>query len=142
MRLLLTLALAAPLALLALPPAGGAPLDESPLGDAMAELDDHLRTLRRTLKDPEARAKSLEAIVGLQGAVLRAKVEVPPMANGLEGEARATFVRDYRKAMIALQQDVHLLEGHVLDGNDDEALATFKLVRKHEDPGHDRFTEE
>ncbi len=142
MRRLLLLALLLPAALWTLPTAGGAALDDGPLATAMEDMDAHLRTLRRTLKDPESRDASLEAIVGLQDAVGRAKVLVPPMARGLEGEAHAAFVRDYRKAMIALGADLLVLEGHVVDGDQEKALEAYKAVRKHEDPGHERFTEE
>jgi soluble cytochrome b562 len=143
MRRLLLLPALALAVLWFLPASGGANTpDEGPLAEAMEEMDAHMRTLRKTLKDPARGADSLAAIVGLQGAVNAAKVEVPPMARGLEGEAREAFVRDYRKAMIDLGEDLLALERHVVDGDLEKAMEAYKAVRKHEDPGHERFTEE
>ncbi len=118
----------------------GATPDETPLGEAMEEIETHIRTLRKSLKDPAQNEASLTAIVGLQHAVAKAKVEAPHMAEPMEGKAKVDFVLAYRKAMIAFDRDLLTLEENVIDGDLETAMATYKGIRAREDKGHERFT--
>lgn len=138
----LFLALAAFTSLQLTAPADGAGLDETPLGEAMEEVETHIRTLRKSLKDPAQNATSLTAIVGLQHAVAKAKVESPHMAESMEGKPKEEFVTAYRKAMIAFGRDLLTLEENVVDGDLETAMVTYKGIRAREDKGHERFTED
>lgn len=140
LSLTLFLALAAFASLQLTAPAESAVLDDTPLGEAMEEIETHMRTLRKSLKDPAQGATSLTAVVGLQHAVAKAKVEAPPMSETMEGAAKQEFVSAYRKAMIAFDRDLLTLEENLVDGDMEAAMTTYKAIRKREDSGHERFT--
>lgn len=135
-----------PAAALSLGLAGGAspttPQDheESPLEEAMLDLEEAVGKLRRTLRDEAKTAESLEYLLLAQRATFRARLETPSMTADLPEADRAAFQRDYRKVMVELLTTQLRLETALLDGDLETARATFKEMRPIEDKGHDRFT--
>lgn len=117
-------------------------LDETPLAEAMETIEDEMRVLRKSLKDPAQNSASLTSIVAMQGAVAKAKILSPQMAGTQPAEKREAFVIDYRRTMIGMARQLLDLEELVLDGKNEEAGTLFKEIRRLEDSGHERFTED
>jgi len=119
-----------------------APTDETELGSAMETMEDALRSLRKSLRSAEQNPASLATLVELQAAVHAAKVETPAMAGKMPAEQRPAFVRDYRKEMVGMARMLLDLELLVLEGKQEEAGDLLKKIRRLEDSGHERFTED
>ena len=117
--------------------------DETPLAASMHTVEDSLRLLRRSLRDPEQTAASLATVSDCQLALLRCKVEVPAMAASVPEGERAAFVRDYRLGMVELVEAFLELERALLEGEGpDELKAIYTRIKEMEDPAHERFTED
>lgn len=115
---------------------------ETVLAGHMEVLESHLAKLRRTLRDEDRRDESLAHIAGIQAAVVASKAEAPVMLPSiLEGE-RAAFQTAFRREMVGMLKRLCDLELAVLDGETDQARTIFKVIRKMEDDGHERFTED
>lgn len=112
------------------------------MDEAMEQLEDNLRVLRKSMKDEAMVETSLEAVLGMQEAVAQCKHAVPPMAEALEGAPRKEFMKAFRLQFIGLDRDLLTLEEQLLKSEFAKAKETYKLVRKHEDEGHERFTED
>ncbi|MDP6539079.1 MAG: hypothetical protein QF903_02790 [Planctomycetota bacterium] len=143
--LLACLALCVAAASPAQPPAqdggeGDEPL--TPLAAQMEDLEAHLAKLRRTLRDETKREESLGHISAIQSAVVASKAERPVMTDGQPEAEQAAFVTAYRREMVGMLKELCELEVAVLDGNTDLARTLFKAIKKLEDGGHERFTED
>lgn len=115
--------------------------DDSPLLAAMDEINAGLRNLRRAVKDPERRADCLAIVDEMQGAVLRAKREVPPIAAKQEGEAGARTTSGYRRMMAEVLATTARLEIAILDGDAEAAGAVLRELNELKAAGHERFQE-
>ncbi|HBF22515.1 MAG TPA: hypothetical protein DDW23_01750 [Planctomycetes bacterium] len=113
-----------------------------PLEERMLVLKRGMRSLRRSLKDPEKDAASLDVIVEMQKAVAEGKLIPPPMVDAIPKEGRDEFVLDYRKLMILTQQELLKLEMGLLENDRDSAKAAYDALKAMEDAGHERFTED
>lgn len=114
--------------------------DHGPIAEAMETMEDELRVLRKSLRDPAQNESSLKSIVAFQVAVGSAKVAAPPMVAKQPAEKRAELTNAYRKMMIDLSHKLLTLEELVLDGKLEEAQTLFKEIRGMEEDGHERFT--
>ncbi len=115
---------------------------ETVLAEQMEVLESHLAKLRRTLRDEELRDESLAHIAGIQAAVVASKAEAPVMLPSIPEGERAAFQTAYRREMVGMLMSLCDLEVAVLDGETDQARTIFKAIRKMEDDGHERFTED
>jgi hypothetical protein len=115
---------------------------ETQLAGAMEELEDALRSLRKSLRDEAQSPASLESVLIIQNAVSRAKVEEPVMAATLPAEERPAFVLAFRKELIGMSRLLLDLEELILDNKLEEAGELLKKIRDLEDNGHERFTED
>jgi len=78
-------------------------------------------------------------VMKMEDAVQLAKLGEPPATAKQEKDQRATFVKDYRKAMIALQHDLLALEVAILDGDTAKAQELAQKVGDAKAGGHDSF---
>jgi hypothetical protein len=149
--LLLTLALAVPLAALRdTRSVGQDPAqdhaeeahEDSPLAEAMESIEQELGALRRAIRDEATYPDALAALARMQAATLTAKLLEPPMAADVPDADRAAFLRDYRKMMIDMLAMQLACETALLDGDAEAVTAGFKELRGFEDAGHERFTKE
>ncbi|MAF65558.1 MAG: hypothetical protein CMJ84_07855 [Planctomycetes bacterium] len=115
---------------------------ETALAGHMETLESHLAKLRRTLRDEARRDESLGHIAAIQLAVLASKAEAPVMTPGLPEGERAAFQTAYRREMVGMLKELCELEVAVLDGNTGVARTLYKGIRKLEDDGHERYTED
>lgn len=117
--------------------------DETPLAQAMHKVEDALKDLRRSVRDPEKQAETLASLVVCQEASLFCKSQPPAMLQSIPAEKQAEFLKAYRLEMIAFERALLDLEAAVLEGKDVEALKEmFTNLKRLEDPAHERFTED
>ena len=124
------------------PPSAPQDDDATVLAQNMEIVEDGLRALRRSLRDPAAAADSLATIAGCEAAVLACKLERPIKAAGVPEAEREAFVKAFRIEMIGLVSGFLELEKAVLEGQDAEATkAIWDRIKAFEDPAHERFTD-
>jgi hypothetical protein len=116
--------------------------EHGPLEERMHAMEDAIRALRRSLRDPAKSADSLASLGKLQTDLIAAKSETPRMAAKVPDAERAKFVADYRREMLRMLELSIAVEKAVLDEKQEAALAAFEELRGLEDPAHARFTEE
>lgn len=117
--------------------------DETPLAQHMHVVEDGLRALRRSLRDPATYPEALATVVECQAAALASKGEIPAMAARVPEGERDAFVKGYRKEMIAVIEGFLKLERGLLEGQDPDALKEiYGAIKGLEDPGHERYTED
>ena len=117
--------------------------DETPMAEAMHRVEDALKELRRSVRDPEATAASLASVIVAQEASLTCKTLAPAMAAKVPEAERAAFLLAYRLEMIRFERALLDLEQALLEGKDVETLREmYKGLKEMEDPAHERFTED
>lgn len=116
--------------------------DHGPLEERMHAIEDSIRALRRSLRDPAKQAESLASLAKLESDIVAAKSETPRMAPKVPETERPKFVVEYRREMVRMLEHAIAVEKAVLDGKQEESLAAFEALRGLEDPAHARFTEE
>ena len=116
--------------------------EEDELHEHMELIEDATKRLRRSMRDPEQSAQTLELIAGMQRDTLICKSQLPPMIESLPEGERAAITTAFRRMMVDFLAAQLELEAAVLDGDAEKAKTAFAKVRDYEDTGHDRFTEE
>ncbi|RMH01473.1 MAG: hypothetical protein D6702_11205 [Planctomycetota bacterium] len=116
--------------------------EETPLARQMHVMEEGLKFLRRSIRDPERNQESLAALLRVQAAAQAAKTEAPRMAAGLAEAERPAFVLAYRRGIIGVQRAFLDLEEALLTGDNDHAREVFARIRDLAESGHERFTEE
>ena len=115
---------------------------ESELEKQMVVVEDGVKALRRSTRDPSRLAESLATLATVQAAALASKQEVPAMAARVPEGERSAFVSGYRKEMVVFLTRLLELETALLDGEADAIKAAYRIVYDMEDSGHERFTED
>ena len=116
--------------------------EDTELAKQMEQMDDEMKKLRKSLKDPAANAASLEALTKLQELTVASKSLVPTKAAALPEAEKAKFVAAYRKDMAGLLAAYAQIEVAVLDGENAKAEELFKGLKKIEDDGHEKYSDE
>jgi soluble cytochrome b562 len=116
--------------------------DETPLAKAMEEMQDELKKLRKSVKAPTENAASLASLDKLQAATVASKAMVPAKAAKMPEAEKAKFVAAYRKDMALLLEHLCKIEVAVADGDNAKAEELFKGIKKLEDDGHEKYTDE
>ncbi len=115
---------------------------ETELAQQMEIVEDGLRTLRRSVRNPEKTADSLTAVIACERAIMACKGEVPSMAAKLPEAERKVFVTAFRLEMVNLLEKFLALEKALLEGRNDDLRDLYKALKALEDPAHERFTED
>ena len=134
--LLAGMALASPLAV------RPALADDTELAKQMEVMQDAQKELRKSIKSAEGNPTSLEALTKFQQATVASKALVPAKAAALPEAEKAKFVAAYRKDMNALLSHLIQIEVAILDGDQAKAEELFKGLKKIEDDGHEKFSDE
>ncbi len=117
--------------------------EKTPLGEAMITMGKTMRGLRKNVRDPEAAALALEAVLICEAAALESKLMVPVMAAGIAEQDRAAFITTYRLEMIRFERALLDLEQALVEGAPPErARELLKAVMEIKDTGHEQFTED
>ena len=114
---------------------------ETELARQMLVVQEHLRHLRRNVRDPEKNADTLVRLQDCEVASLASKAELPVMLERVPEGEREAFLRDYRLEMIRVLEGFLALEKALLEGRQDELRDLYKVIARLEDPGHERFTD-
>ncbi len=125
-------------------PEGGAAEEQeaTPMEVQMERVEDAMRTLRRSIRKPEARADSLAHVQECQEGLLLSKELDPIMLPRVPEAEQAAFKRDFRLGMIEALEAYLELERALLEERDDDARELYKKASGLEDPAHERFTED
>ena len=115
---------------------------ETELGQHMEKLEDTLKGLRKSLKDPAALPAALSALAEIESLTLQCKLLTPETAAKLPEAERAAFVTAFRRTMVDFLTHQLELEAALLDGDATKIKAAFDKVREMEDPAHERFAPE
>ncbi|MEM7260972.1 MAG: cytochrome b562, partial [Planctomycetota bacterium] len=98
-----------------------------------------MRKLRRQLKDSSKNAESLTVVLTMQEAASASKVMEPTKAGSLEGDAKKTFLDEYRLAMCDMQKQLLDLEKLLIQGKNDEAQELYQKINQSQRPAHKKF---
>ena len=116
--------------------------EDTELAKQMEEMDDAQKSLRKSLKDPATNAASLETLTKLQQLTVTSKALTPAKAAQVPEGERAKFVAGYRKDMAGLLAAYAQIEVAILDGDNAKAEELFKGLKKIEDDGHEKYSDE
>lgn len=115
---------------------------DTPLSKEMETMDEGLKKLRRSLRDPAQNATSLEWIAKIQAATVASKGMTPAMASTIPEADRGKWVINYRKDMAKLLATMAQMEVAVLDGDSAKAQDLYKSLKTQESEGHEKFTQQ
>lgn len=113
--------------------------DGGELHDRMEKIEDHLRVLRRSLRDAERDADSLAALHAAQLEAMACKPLVPERASEQPEADRAAYVNAYRADLCTAIQGLLEVEKAVLAGDHEKAQELFKDVKRLEKAGHEKY---
>jgi hypothetical protein len=116
--------------------------EDSELMKQMEVIQDELKKLRKSIKAPAENAQSLESLDKMQQATVASKAQTPAKAKNVPEAERAKFVAAYRKEMAAMLEHLCKIEVALLDNDNAKAEELFKGLKKIEDDGHEKFSEE
>ncbi len=110
------------------------------LHEHMEAIENSVKRLRRSLRDPEQLPASLTLVGQMQADTLACKGEKPHAPENVTGEALEEYHTAYRRMMVDFLAAQLELEAALLDGDKAKADAAFSKVRDFEETGHERFT--
>lgn len=109
------------------------------LNDHMEAIGDAMGSLRRSVRDPEQDASTLELITKMQTHVLAAKQMVPTKLAELPEAERTALVKKYRASMSDLLAEMCVAERLVLEGRNADAFESVKKLNSMKMQGHEAF---
>ena len=115
---------------------------DTELAKQMEIIDEGIKKLRRTLRKAESNAESLEWIDKIEKAAVKSKDLTPAMAAKIPEAERAKWVENYKKDMDATIKTMDQLAAAVKAGKNDEAQKIYQTIKKQEDKGHEKYTEQ
>ena len=116
--------------------------DDTELAKQMEIIQDEQKALRKTIKSAAENAASLAALDKMQQATVASKALVPAKAKSVPEADRAKFLAGYRKDMAAMLEHLCKIEVALLDNDNAKAEELFKGLKKVEDDGHEKYSEE
>jgi hypothetical protein len=115
---------------------------DTELSKKMEEIQDHLKKLRRSVKDSANNKDTLETLSKLEELTVASKSLVPAKLSSVPEAERAKFVTGYRKSMAALLEHFCKIETAVLDNDNAKAEELYKQLKKIEDDGHEKYSDQ
>lgn len=115
---------------------------DTELAKQMEVMDEAMKKLRRTLRKPDSNKESLEWIDKLEKASTKSKELIPAKLAKMPEAERAKVVEAYKKDMDAFLKGVAEMKAAVKAGSNDKAQTVYKTLKKHEDEGHEKYTEQ
>jgi hypothetical protein len=115
---------------------------DTELSKKMEEIQDNLKKLRKTVKDSASNQQTLETLSKLQQLTIASKSLTPAKAANVPEADRAKFVTGYRKSMASLLEHFCKIETAVLDNDNAKAEELFKQLKKIEDDGHEKYSDQ
>ena len=115
---------------------------DTELAKQMEAVDSGMKKLRRSLRKAESNAESLKTIETVHKALVKSKDLVPAMAAKVPEAERAKWVEAYKKDMDKTIKTMDELRAAVKDGKNDKAQEIYQTLKKQEDDGHKKYTEQ
>jgi hypothetical protein len=115
---------------------------DTELAKQMEVIDSGMKKLRRSLRKPESNKESLETIEKVHAAAVKSKDMTPAMASKIPEAERAKWVAAYKKDMEAMIKTVEEMRDAVKDNKNDKAQELHASLKKQEDKGHEKYTEQ
>ena len=116
--------------------------EDTELAKQMEVIQDNLKKLRKSVKSAAENAQSLESLDKMQQATVASKAMTPAKAKSVPEAERAKFLAGYRKDMAALLEHLCKIEMALLDNDNAKAEELFKGLKKVEDDGHEKYSDE
>ena|SRR5688572_25192533 len=115
---------------------------DTELAKQMEVVDSGMKKLRRSLRKAESNEESLKTIEAVHKALVKSKDLVPAMAAKVPEAERAKWVEAYKKDMDKTIKTMDELRVAVKDGKNDKAQEIYQTLKKQEDDGHKKYTEQ
>jgi len=115
---------------------------DTELSKQMEVIDSGMKKLRRSLRKPESNKESLETIEKIHAAAVKSKDMTPAMAAKIPEAKRAEWVAAYKKDMEATIKTIEEMRDAVKDNKNDKAQELHASLKKQEDKGHEKYTEQ
>ena len=115
---------------------------DTELAKQMEVMDSGMKKLRRSLRKPESNKESLETIEKVHAAAVKAKDMTPAMASKIDAAKRAEWVAAYKKDMEATIKTIEEMRDAVKNNKNDDAVKIHATIKKQEDKGHEKYTEQ
>ena len=115
--------------------------EASPLEVAMEGLQSGQRRLRKLLETPESRDACLELVRAMQQSALAAFGNPPAPPEG-EGLTPLAWEVGFRRQVLALLDQLLVLEQAVGEGRVEDAKASYGELSRLKNEGHDRYQRE
>lgn len=115
---------------------------DTELAKQMEVMDSGMKKLRRSLRKPESNKESLETIEKVLAAAVKSKDMTPAMAAKIPEAKRAEWVAAFKKDMDATIKTIEEMRDAVKNGKNDEAVKLHATIKKQEDKGHEKYTEQ
>lgn len=112
---------------------------ETELSQRMEKIEQHLKLVRKSLREEGGRSGALAALVEMEGLTLECKSLEPELAATLPEAERVALVSAYRHTMVDFLTRQLELEAAVLDGHPEIIRPAFQRLHDMEDPAHERF---
>lgn len=100
---------------------------EDSLHDIMEQMNDHLKVLRRQVRETEKKQNTLERVRELQALAFEAKSMPPDAPDDLSDQARAEWSQKYRLQFIDVLHAMLDLESAVVK---DEVMGAWEQIKK------------
>lgn len=112
------------------------------LHDSMEALDDAFKAIRKSIRKPAEYDKAIALVHECQKRVMIAKAALPATIGRAPQEKRAALTTEYRVRMAHLLREFCTLEVALLEGESDDAQASYKRLIDQRFKGHLNFKEQ
>ena len=115
---------------------------DTELAKQMEVIESGVKKLRRSLRKAESNKESLETIEKVHAAAVKSKDMTPAMAAKVPEAERAKFVENYKKDMEAFIKTMDEMKAAVKDSKNDKAMELYQSIKKQEEKGHEKYTQQ
>ncbi len=112
--------------------------EDTPLEKEMDAMNKAYKALKKTVSDPAAKDENLKLIAEIKKTTANS-TKLDPKLAGDQGDKKAQFVADYKKAMEEFSKAVDALEAAVTAGKADDATAAYAKLLELKKDGHKKF---
>ncbi|MDA0667805.1 MAG: cytochrome b562 [Planctomycetota bacterium] len=113
--------------------------EEGPLAEAMEQIKDNMRALRKTLSDPEKAAEGMKYAEGMRNSALEAMPYCPEAPAGLSELEQVKWRVDFQRKLLAVADGTLRLELALAEGKQEDAKEIYKTLGGIKKEGHDTY---
>jgi len=113
--------------------------EEGPLEEAMGQMKDNMRALRKTLGDPEKAADGMKYAEGMRSSALEAMPYCPEAPAGLSKLEQVKWRVDFQRKLLAVADGTLRLELALAEGNQEDAKEIYKALGGIKKEGHNTY---